>query len=134
MNTYPNIDLKATGNRIKQLRKERNLRVQDISDYMGFMEPQAVYKWQRGESLPSVDNLFALSRLFDTPMENILMEHREADEASFCLNKIRKEMCKMNRQFLNCGFIFLCIVTSYNKHRTGRLQYYRKQNGQVSNK
>ena len=82
MNNYPNIDLKATGNRIKQLRKERNLRVTDISDYMGFLEPQAVYKWQRGESLPSVDNLFALSRLFETSMEDILMEHEEAENAS----------------------------------------------------
>jgi len=82
MNTYPCIDLKATGNRIKELRKERNLRVQDISDYMGFMEPQAVYKWQRGESLPSVDNLFALSRLFGIPMEEILMEYEGAEIAS----------------------------------------------------
>ena len=126
MNNYPSIDLKATGNRIKQLRKERNLRVQDISDYMGFMEPQAVYKWQRGESLPSVDNLFALSRLFDTPMENILMEHDEANEASFCCTSMPSKgpvdlypgLHKIvNRQFLNCRFIFLCAFTSYNKFR-----------------
>ena len=106
MNTYPSIDLKATGNRIKQLRKERNLRVQDISDYMGFMEPQAVYKWQRGESLPSVDNLFALSRLFDTPMESILMEHEEAENAS---------SFNLQKNYVFCSYnVSYVIMNPYN--------------------
>ena len=60
MKEYPVIDLAATGKRIRQLRKERDLRVEDISEYMGFESVQAVYKWQRGESLPTVDNLYAL--------------------------------------------------------------------------
>ena len=71
---YPTIDMKATGLQIKQLRNERNLKVLEVSMYMGFTEPQAVYKWERGESLPSVDNLFALSRLFRVPMDSIICE------------------------------------------------------------
>lgn len=74
---YPTIDLKATGERIKQLRKEKHLKVRDISEFMGFSEPQAVYKWQRGDSLPTVDNLYALSVLFETPMEQIIIVRRE---------------------------------------------------------
>ena len=81
MNAYPSIDAKATGERIKQLRKERRLKVTDISDYMSFTEPQAVYKWQRGESLPTIDNLYALSKLFNIPMDNIV-RGREEDERS----------------------------------------------------
>jgi len=42
-------------------------------DCMGFESQQAVYKWQRGESLPSVDNFYALSRLFGTTMDDILV-------------------------------------------------------------
>lgn len=72
--------MQATGNRIKEIRMEKHISVNEICEYMGFENPQAVYKWQRGESLPSVDNLFALSRLFDTSMENILCE--AADEAT----------------------------------------------------
>ena len=71
---YPTIDMKATGLQIKQLRKERNLSVLEVSMYMGFTEPQAVYKWERGESLPSIDNLFALSRLFGVSMDSIICE------------------------------------------------------------
>ncbi len=70
---FPTINVKATGARIKQLRKERGLTIRDISEYMGFTTDQAVCKWQRGDSLPSLDNLYALSRLYGTTMEDILI-------------------------------------------------------------
>lgn len=82
MKTYPILDLQATGRQIKRIRMEKQISVIDICEYMGFENPQAVYKWQRGESLPTVDNLFALSRLFETPIDNILCEKKEA-QASF---------------------------------------------------
>ena len=77
MENYPTINMKATGARIKELRKARGITVTEISEYMGFSEPQAVYKWQRGESLPTVDNLFALSRILRTSMEDILVGNDE---------------------------------------------------------
>lgn len=83
MTAYPVLDLAATGKRIKEIRIEKHMTVNDICEYMGFENPQAVYKWQRGESLPSVDNLFALSKLFETPMEHILCEKEEAEASSF---------------------------------------------------
>lgn len=70
---YPVIDPVATGNNIRRLRLERGLTVRDLQTYFGFEEPQAIYKWQRGESLPSVDNLYALGNLLDTPMDQILI-------------------------------------------------------------
>lgn len=76
---YPVIDLKATGKRIKELRLRNNLSVEDVSHYMGFESIQAVYKWQRGESLPSIDSLYALSKLFRIPMDEILIGNKEED-------------------------------------------------------
>lgn len=57
---------------------------------MGFESEQAVYKWQRGDSLPTVDNLYALSRLFETTVDDILRGEREEDESplSFLLETI----------------------------------------------
>lgn len=78
---YPVIDMKATGARIVQLRKQNHLRVEDISRFMGFETGQAVYKWQRGESLPTVENLYALSKLFGTSVDDILCG-KEEDETS----------------------------------------------------
>lgn len=76
---YPVIDLKATGKRIKELRLRNNLSVEDVSHYMGFESIQAVYKWQRGESLPSIDSLYALSKLFRISMDEILIGNKEED-------------------------------------------------------
>lgn len=82
MNSYPMINMKETGKRIKDLRKENKLKVDDIVEYMGFESQQAVYKWQRGESLPTVDNLYALSRLFGTTMDEILVGSEEETSSS----------------------------------------------------
>jgi len=71
---YPVIDSYATGERIRQLRIKNHLRVEDICDFMQFESVQAVYKWQSGKSLPSVDNLYALSKLFKVPVEDIIVE------------------------------------------------------------
>lgn len=76
---YPVLDAVATGIRIKELRNARHLRVEDVAHFMGFESPQAVYKWQRGESLPTVDNLYALSVLFGTSIDNILRGSKEED-------------------------------------------------------
>ncbi len=69
---YPVLDTKKVGARIKELRKEKKIKVEEIARYMGFESEQSIYKWQRGESLPTVDNLFALSRLFGTTVDDIL--------------------------------------------------------------
>ena len=86
MKKFPYVDMAATGKQIRALRRARGLRVEDVSNYMGFTSPQAVYKWQRGECLPEVENLWALSRLFETPIENILRERaEEGEEPSSCV-------------------------------------------------
>ena len=71
---FPVIDPVATGANIVRLRRERGLTVRDLQSYFGFEEPQAIYKWQRGQSLPTVDNLYALGALLDVPMDEILVQ------------------------------------------------------------
>ena len=73
LKAYPVIDPVATGNNIRRLRIERGLTVRDLQRYFGFEEPRAIYKWQKGESLPTVDNLYALGSLFEVPMDQILI-------------------------------------------------------------
>lgn len=70
---FPVIDLQATGANILRLRKARGLSVRDLQRYFGFEEPQAIYKWQKGKCLPAVDNLYALSLLFNVPINDILV-------------------------------------------------------------
>ena len=75
-NPFPVIDPIATGEIILHLRQARGLTVRDLQAYFGFEEPQAIYKWQRGKSLPPVDNLLALGALLDVPLDEILISIR----------------------------------------------------------
>ena len=88
---YPVINTVATGRRIRELRKQNHLRVEDVSRFMGFESEQAIYKWQRGDSLPTVDNLYALSRLFGTTVDDILvgddMEEGASPLPDFCIKE-----------------------------------------------
>lgn len=77
MTVFPCIDMIATGNNIKKIRIANGLTVRDLQDYFGFDQPQAIYKWQWGESLPSIDNLYALSKLFQVPMDKILVGNNQ---------------------------------------------------------
>ncbi len=70
---FPVIDPVATGENIVRLRSERGLSVRDLQEYFGFEEPRAIYKWQRGQTLPSVDNLFALGAILQVPMDEIIV-------------------------------------------------------------
>ena len=74
---FPVIDLEATGQNIRRLRQARGLSVGDIQAYLGFSGPQAIYKWQRGLTLPSVDNLVALSVLLEVPMDAIIITENQ---------------------------------------------------------
>lgn len=49
------------------------------------MTRQAVSKWENGESLPTVDNLYALSRLLHTSVDDILIGEKERDDEPFLL-------------------------------------------------
>lgn len=71
---YPVIDLSATGMHLKELMDARELSVQDVQEAMGLASPQAVYRWLRGSNMPSVDNLFALSRYLNVQMDDVIVE------------------------------------------------------------
>ena len=71
---YPTIDLAATGAHIRQLRLEQGYSIQDLQAYLGLEHPQAIYHWQHGRNLPSVDNLYALSKPWGVPMDKIIVE------------------------------------------------------------
>ena len=70
---YLSIQQKETGKRIKELLHHNGYTVKDIQEIMGFENPQAIYKWISGKSLPSLDNFIILSRLLHTSIEDILV-------------------------------------------------------------
>lgn len=69
----PTIDLEKTGKKIVELRNDKNMSVKDLQNIFGFTTPQAIYKWQQGTALPTIDNLVVLAAVFKVSLEDILV-------------------------------------------------------------
>ncbi len=73
MVNLPVIDMVRTGQNIGRLRKQAGLSVRDLQDIFGFATPQAIYKWQQGAALPTLDNLVVLAAVLQVRMDDILV-------------------------------------------------------------
>ena len=69
----PVIDMIQTGENIVRLRKRAGLSVKDIQEGFGFVTPQAVYKWQHGTAMPTIDNLVVLAAVLGVTIDEILV-------------------------------------------------------------
>lgn len=81
---YLSIQQEETGRKIKKLLFENGYTVKDVHSARGFENPQSIYKWISGKSLPSLDNFIILSRLLHTSIEDILV----IDVDIICLKEI----------------------------------------------
>ncbi len=70
---YPHIDLQRTGRHLEELIRQRGYTVKDIQRLLHLSCPQPIYRWIRGQILPSVDHLFMLSKLLQVHMEELLI-------------------------------------------------------------
>ena len=77
----PSIDLTATGIRITELRQQTGLTVRALQDIFGFNTPQAIYRWQRGLTLPTLDNLVVLAAVFGTTLDAIIVRTNAAENS-----------------------------------------------------
>ncbi len=78
MITMPAIDMVATGRNIAKMRQAAGLTVKDLQDFFGFATPQAIYKWQHGTAMPTIDNLVALAMIFGVTMDAIIVVDSDA--------------------------------------------------------
>lgn len=88
----PVIDIQGTGAQIKRLRKLSGFSVHEVQQIFGFEYPQAVYAWEQGKSIPTIDNLIVLAQLFKVDIEDIIAVNNVevsipcSDHAASCMN------------------------------------------------
>lgn len=104
---YLSIQQKETGKQIKKLLMENGYTVKDVQNAMGFENPQAIYKWISGRSLPSLDNFVILSRLLHTSIEDILVVDGDVVRLWGIIHDHRKP---------DCGFSMVLTVGTMTKH------------------
>ncbi|MBR1670868.1 MAG: helix-turn-helix transcriptional regulator [Butyrivibrio sp.] len=93
------VDMKATGRKIRELRIRNKLKVEEFAEIMHSSQ-NTIFKWQRGECLPTIDNLLVLSSLFDTPMDDIIQREGRGDEPLLPVlhdKNVRRSLCFYER-------------------------------------
>lgn len=68
------IDVKKTGERINKLRCNKNISIKELAYYLGDISKQAIYRWESGFSLPSIENLARMSEIFELSMDDIVVK------------------------------------------------------------
>ena len=101
------IDFVKVGMRIAMYRKEMGLSQEELADKL-FVTRQALSKWENGTSIPSIDTLYEISKIFKVSFEEILglfeKDSINVDEndifkghdRSFIIEKIVKGEIKIN--------------------------------------
>ena len=65
--------------KIKQLRKEKNISVTELADYLGVKE-QTIYAYEKGNAVPPLDKIILLSDFFKISIEELIgLEKKHAD-------------------------------------------------------
>lgn len=79
MKKRTSLDMMKTGQNLKQAIQDSGYTVRELQEILHFECPQSIYRWMKGESLPSLDNLYILCKLLGIAMEDILVA-REANQ------------------------------------------------------
>lgn len=77
---FPTIDRQRTGERIRKIMKQQNITVKQIQEYLNLSCVQGIYHWLDGTSMPTIDNLYALSELFEVTMDYLVCGNRKYKE------------------------------------------------------
>jgi transcriptional regulator with XRE-family HTH domain len=76
MFSMPIIDVAATGANIKAMMRTKGFQVADVQARCGFNTPQAIFKWMRGDSVPTIDNMIIIADMFGVTIDQIIVIKR----------------------------------------------------------
>lgn len=66
------IDMAATGRNIREMRVKAGMTIKDIQDACG-VTSTSVCNWQKGKSVPTVDNLVILASIWHVMIDSIIV-------------------------------------------------------------
>ena len=69
---FPIINKRDTGVNLRRIMDMREITAKEVQEYLGLGCVQSVYRWTEGISMPTIDNLYALSELLQVPIDAIV--------------------------------------------------------------
>ena len=75
MQNIPKFDPREIGRHLHALMEQHDITVKDLQKILGLSCPQTIYHWLNGDSIPTIDHLYNLSRHFDICIDELLLGH-----------------------------------------------------------
>lgn len=99
----PIINKRETGINLRKIMDARGLSAKDVQEYLGLGCVQSVYRWLDGINMPTIDNLYALSELFQLPIDAMVRGNRPLIVPSvvFEMHDLRRRRLYMYYEKLN---------------------------------
>lgn len=94
--TYFNIDMEATGEKLRSTIYTSGYSVKDVQNYLQLSCPQPIYRWFKGQVLPTVDHFYMLSKLLGVHMEDLIVPKK----------KVLWKLEEANEKFLQRIYIY----------------------------
>ena len=69
----PVIQINETSKNLAKLLEQNNITVKDLQKKLGFKNPQCIYAWLKGKSLPHPIHLISISKILDVEIKDILV-------------------------------------------------------------
>ena len=79
---FPVIDKERTGERLRNIMAQHGYSVRDVQEYLNLGSVQSVYHWLKGISMPTVDNLYALSEFFGVPIDDLVCGNMDREKVA----------------------------------------------------
>lgn len=96
---FPVINKKETGINLRKIMDTRGLSAKDVQEYLGLGCVQSVYRWLDGINMPTIDNLYALSELFQLPIDEIVCGNRKPIVPTIVLEKLNSRDMRLYTYF-----------------------------------
>lgn len=93
----PVISKKETGNNLRKIMEMRGISAKQVQEYLGLGCVQSVYRWLEGHSMPTIDNLYALSKLFRVSIDSMVCGNKDimVPEVCYEVHKDWRERVRM---------------------------------------
>jgi len=81
----PLINKRETGINLRRIMDKCGLTAKEVQQYLGLGCVQSIYRWLDGVNMPTIDNLYALSELFQVPIDAIVCGNRAPISQGHCV-------------------------------------------------
>ena len=83
----PVINVAATAAKIKECRVRAGYSVREIQAIFNFSSPEAIYAWEKGKYIPSIDNMIVIAEVYGVSIDEFIV--RDVVEVECAVREVK---------------------------------------------